>query len=121
MNKIDKQGFNPLSSIRNHLLACVALTVLVLGVVGGSAATMVIAGAVIADGQLVVDSNVKKVQHPVGGIVGEVLVRNGDYVKTGDVILRLDETQTKANLAIVTKNLADLWRGRRARKPSATV
>jgi multidrug efflux pump subunit AcrA (membrane-fusion protein) len=51
-----------------------------------------ISGAVIAPGVLVVDSYVKKVQHPVG-IVGEIPARNGDRVKAGDVV-RLDATIT---------------------------
>jgi HlyD family secretion protein len=58
-------------------------------------------GAVIAQGQVVVDSNVKKVQHPTGGIVGELRVRDGDHVKARDIVLRLDDTQTRANLAII--------------------
>ena len=52
-----------------------------------------------------VDSNVKKVQHPTGGIVGELRVRDGDRVKLGDIVVRLDDTVTRANLAIVTKGL----------------
>jgi HlyD family secretion protein len=69
---------------------------------------------VIAQGLLVVDSNVKKIQHPTGGVVGEVRVRDGDHVKAGDIVVRLDETQTRANLAIVTKSL-DEFAARRAR------
>jgi HlyD family secretion protein len=57
----------------------------------------------------VVDSNVKKVQHPTGGVVGEVRARDGDLVKAGDIVVRLDDTVTKAGLAIVTKNLNGLW------------
>jgi len=49
------------------------------------------------------------VQHPTGGVVGEVLARDGDLVKAGQVVVRLDDTVTKANLAIVTKNLDGLW------------
>jgi HlyD family secretion protein len=61
-----------------------------------------ISGALIAPGSVVVDSNVKKVQHPTGGVVGEVRVRDGDIVKAGDIVVRLDET-VKASLAIVVK------------------
>ncbi|HVI67904.1 MAG TPA: biotin/lipoyl-binding protein, partial [Bradyrhizobium sp.] len=75
---------------------------------GGWAATVELSGAVITSGQVVVDSNVKKVQHPTGGIVGELRVRDGDRVKEGDIVVRLDETQTKANLLIVTKSLDEL-------------
>jgi HlyD family secretion protein len=63
----------------------------------------------IAPGSIVVESNVKKVQHPTGGVVGEVRAHDGDLVKAGDVVVRLDDTVTKASLAIVTKNLDGLW------------
>ena len=56
-----------------------------------------ISGAVIAPGKLVVDSNVKKVQHPTGGVVGDLRVKDGDRVKKGDVVVRLDETQARAS------------------------
>lgn len=95
-------------SIRRHLVFGAAAVVLLVGGVGGWAAMTEISGAVIAPGQLVVDSNVKKVQHPTGGVVGELRVKEGDRVKAGDVVVRLDETQTRAGLAIVTKALDEL-------------
>ncbi|HWB50584.1 MAG TPA: HlyD family type I secretion periplasmic adaptor subunit [Stellaceae bacterium] len=95
-------------SIRRHLLLGVAAAVLLVGGVGGWAATTELAGAVIAPGRLVVDSNVKKVQHPTGGVVGELRVKEGDRVAAGEVVVRLDETQARANLAIVTKALDEL-------------
>jgi HlyD family secretion protein len=79
------------------------------GGLGGWASTAEISGALIAPGSIVVESNVKKVQHPTGGVVGEVRARDGDVVKAGDVVVRLDDTVTKASLAIVTKNLDGLW------------
>ena len=96
------------SSIRRHLGLGLGVAVILACGVGGWAGTAEIAGAVIAPGSLVVDSNVKKVQHPTGGIVGELLVRDGDQVKTGDLLVRLDETVTRANLAIVLKSLDEL-------------
>lgn len=95
-------------SIRSHLAAGFAAVVLLVGGAGGWAATTELAGAVVASGHFVVDSYVKKVQHPKGGVVGELLVKEGDAVKAGDVLLRLDSTQTQANLAIVTKRLHEL-------------
>jgi HlyD family secretion protein len=80
---------------------------LVVGV-GGWAATVQISGALIAQGSIVVDQNVQKVQHPTGGIVGELRVRDGDRVKAGDILVRLDETVMRANLAIITKGLNEL-------------
>ena len=52
--------------------------------------------------------DVKKVQHPLGGIVGELRVHDGDVVKAGDVVIRLDATQTQANLAIIVEALDEL-------------
>jgi HlyD family secretion protein len=96
------------SSLQRHLsLGLGAAMVLVAGI-GVWAGTTEIAGAVIAPGSLVVESNVKKVQHPTGGVVGELYVRDGDQVSVGTLLVRLDETITRANLAIVLKSLDEL-------------
>jgi HlyD family secretion protein len=100
---------SPQRSIRLHLIVGLAVVVILAGGLGGWASTAQISGALIAPGSVVVDSNVKKVQHPTGGVVGEVRARDGDVVKAGDIVVRLDETVTKAGLAIVTKNLNGLW------------
>ncbi|HET9716232.1 MAG TPA: HlyD family type I secretion periplasmic adaptor subunit [Pseudolabrys sp.] len=95
-------------SIQRHLLAGGFVVLLLAGGVGGWAATTQIAGALIAQGSVVVDSNVKKVQHPTGGVVGKLHVQDGDHVKAGDILVQLDDTITRANLAIVTKGLDEL-------------
>jgi HlyD family secretion protein len=96
-------------SIRLHLIVGLAVVLVLAGGFGGWASTVQISGALIAPGAVVVDSNVKKVQHPTGGVVGEVRVRDGDLVKAGDVVVRLDDTVTKASLAIVVKTLNGLY------------
>jgi HlyD family secretion protein len=96
------------ASIRMHLVVGLTVVVLLAGGLGGWASTVEISGALIAPGQIVVESSVKKVQHPTGGVVGELLAHDGDIVKTGQVLVRLDDTVTKANLAIVTKTLNGL-------------
>jgi HlyD family secretion protein len=96
-------------SIRQHLVVGLSVVVLLAGGLGGWASTAQISGALIAPGAIVVESSVKKVQHPTGGVVGEVRARDGDLVKAGDVVVRLDDTVTKASLAIVTKNLDGMW------------
>ena len=106
---------NAQKSIRRHLFISVIVVVLLVGGIGGWAATSEFAGAVIAQGTLVVDTNSKKVQHPTGGVVAELNVRDGDQVKLGDVVIRLDDTQTRANLQIVAKGLDELM-ARRARE-----
>jgi membrane fusion protein, type I secretion system len=95
-------------SARRYLVLGFVATFLLLGGVGGWAATTEVSGAVIASGKLVVDSNVKKVQHPTGGVVGELLVRDGDRVKQGDVLVRLDGTQARSSLGVVSKALDEL-------------
>ncbi|MEY9179851.1 HlyD family secretion protein [Bradyrhizobium sp. USDA 326] len=101
-------------SIKFHLILGLAIVLVLVVGLGGWASTVLISGALIAPGQIVVESNVKKVQHPTGGVVGEVRARDGDLVKAGDIVVRLDDTVTKANLAIVTKNL-DAAQARAAR------
>lgn len=64
-----------------------------------------IAGAVIAGGFLVVESNAKRVQHAEGGIVAAIMARNEDHVNAGDVLLRLDDTMLRASLNVVNNQL----------------
>ena len=94
--------------MRRHLLVTAVSVLFLVGGIGGWAVTAEIAGAVVAGGAVVVDSNVKKVQHPTGGVVGEILVKDGARVRQGDVVVRLDATVARANLAMVTKNLDEL-------------
>ncbi len=101
-------------SIRRNILAGLTVFVLLAFGVGGWASTTVLSGALIASGSVVVDTNVKKVQHPTGGVVGELRVRDGDRVKAGEIVARLDQTVTRANLAIITKGLDELF-ARKAR------
>jgi HlyD family secretion protein len=107
MSGTEEQGAR--HSIRLHMIVGLTVVLILAGGLGGWASTAQISGALIAPGSVVVDSNVKKVQHPTGGVVGEVRARDGDLVKAGDVVVRLDDTVTKASLAIVTKNLDGLW------------
>jgi HlyD family secretion protein len=100
--------FDPAASAhRSAWLGVMCAGILIIAML--AAMTVIrIGGAVVTQGQMVVDSNVKKIQHPTGGVVGELLVRDGSHVRAGDVLVRLDATQTKANLGIVTKQLDEL-------------
>src|SRR5262245_33668724 len=110
----DAPLIDPRSSVRSHVVAGLAAIMLVTGGIGGWAATTEISGALIAPGSIVVESNAKKVQHPTGGVVGQIAVTNGMNVTAGDVLVRLDETMTRANLQIVSRTLDELT-ARRAR------
>lgn len=94
-------------SIRRNLTAALALAgMLIAG--AGVAATVEIACAVIAAGSVVVNSEVKKVQHPEGGTVAEILVSNGQEVEAGELLARLDTTLARANLAIISAALDEI-------------
>ncbi len=100
----------------------------ILGLFGGLgtwAATSQIAGAIVTQGTLGAESRIKTIQHLEGGIVGEILVRDGDFVKVGALLLRLDDTSKRANHAIVTGHLneqeASLARLRAERDGTKTI
>lgn len=101
-------------SIRRHLIVGLCAALVLVGVVFGWAWTARLTGAVIAPGVVVVESDVKRVQHPTGGVVSEIRVKPNDLVSRGDIVVRLDDTQTKANAAIYSKSL-DEFNARRAR------
>jgi HlyD family secretion protein len=93
-----------------------AFRVLILsGSVAGGWATLVpLSGAVVLPGTLVVESSVKKVQHPTGGVVADIAVRDGMHIKAGSLLVRLDETQVRANGQMLVNQL-DQIRMRAAR------
>jgi HlyD family secretion protein len=95
-------------TIRRLNLLGIALLVVLIGGVGGWAATMQLSGAVIASGFLVVDSNVKKVQHSTGGIVGQIFVKQGSEVEAGQILIRLDDTVARATYGIIRSQLDEL-------------
>jgi HlyD family secretion protein len=92
---------DPRRDIRQAAIAGVAVIAVLFGTVGLWAATAPLAGAVIASGKIVVESNVRRIQHAAGGIVAEIRVKDGDHVKAGDVLVRLDETHARASLALI--------------------
>jgi HlyD family secretion protein len=104
-------------SMRTHLIVGVLGFAALVGLFGGWAIGTEIVGAVIGQGSVVVESSLKKVQHPLGGVVSALMVRDGDRVKAGDVVMRLDATMTEANLAIILKSL-DQFTARKARLQS---
>lgn len=96
-------------SIRRNLLGGMTVVALLVGGVGVWAGTADISGAIISHGAVVVENSEKKVQHPTGGVVGKIFVRDGDRVQAGDVLVQLSDTIPRASLAYVTKNLDELY------------
>lgn len=103
----DAKGRNQFGISSRVLMSALLAGVLIIGV-GGWAAQAKLAGAVIASGYVVVPEQVKTIQHRDGGIVSEIGVGNGDAVKQGDVLLRLDDTQTRVELTIIETQLQQM-------------
>jgi HlyD family secretion protein len=108
------QARDPRQAISRLNIIGFIIVAICVGGVGGWAATTQLAGAVIASGTVMVESNVKKVQHPNGGIVGEIMVREGTPVQANQLLIRLDDTLAKATLGIVQSQL-DALQAREAR------
>lgn len=92
----------------SRMFAGFLLAILLLLGAGGWATTAQLTGAVIAQGSVKVDQNLKSVQHRDGGIVSEIAVKAGDSVQAGQVLLRLDDAQTRAELSIIRSQLIEL-------------
>ncbi|MBY0432072.1 MAG: HlyD family type I secretion periplasmic adaptor subunit [Rhodospirillales bacterium] len=82
--------------LRRTITAGTMTIVLFFSGIGGWAALWPLGSAAVASGELVVEGNAKTVQHLEGGIVADILVREGDRVERGQTLLRLDVTQPKA-------------------------
>ena len=85
-------------SMRKVAWCGAAVVAVFFGGLGGWAAVAPLESAAIASGVLSVESRRKTIQHLEGGIVAEILVRDGERVEAGQALLRLDETQARANL-----------------------
>jgi HlyD family secretion protein len=99
---------SPFGEVRVYVMFGLAVIATLIGGLGVWAATVDLAGAVLASGNVVVDSSVKKVQHPTGGVIGAIYVKEGEHVEEGQVLIRLDETVTRANLQMVSKQLDEI-------------
>ncbi len=87
------------------VLGGMIIVALLFGGVGTWAATAQLSSAAIAPGVVTVDSSWRTVQHLEGGIVQEIFVRDGDVVRQGDPLLRLDATRAQATMSIVSGQL----------------
>ncbi|MEO0697571.1 MAG: HlyD family type I secretion periplasmic adaptor subunit [Pseudomonadota bacterium] len=108
-----KPQSNPWRARLPILIGLLAIAILVGGL-GYWAVRTQLAGAVIASGMVQVESNRQVIQHPDGGVVGEILARNGDRVDAGDTLLTFDDTLFRSELAIIDGQLNELM-ARKAR------
>ena len=96
------------NSIRNLMRAFMASVTLVGGGVVGWAVTTKIDSAVVAAGAFSVQSNAQAIQHPEGGVVGAILVHDGQLVKEGQILIRLDAAKVASDTSILERKLIDL-------------
>lgn len=102
------QSSIPRFSTTRPMFIGIAALIALVGGFGAWAALASIAGAVVAGGRIQVETSQQVVEHPDGGVVGEILVANGDRVAAGDVVLRLDDTLMKSERSILEGQLFEL-------------
>ncbi len=87
-------------------LAALAFALL-LAIFGLWAANTMISGAVISSGQVMVKGEAQKLQSLEGGTVTGILVKNGDHVRAGQILVQFDPTLAATNLNIANAHLAE--------------
>lgn len=95
-------------SLRPLIRATTVLCTLTLGAVGLWAAFVPLESAVMGAGTVAVEGAAKAIQHPQGGVVSEIAVRDGARVREGDVVLRLDQTEVQAELSRIENRLIEI-------------
>jgi HlyD family type I secretion membrane fusion protein len=82
-----------------------AIVFLTFGVFGGWAAVAKLDSAIVAPGTISLEGNRKVIEHLEGGIVAEILVKEADFVKDGDVLLRMQGLEARSNSEVFTNRL----------------
>ncbi len=108
------------SRIRRLNVASLALVAVLFGGVGSWAALATFEGAVVTSGELLAEGNRKRVQHPHGGVIADILVREGDRVAAGATLLRLDDTAIRSALGTILVRIAE-YSARQARLEAELV
>ncbi len=96
------------SGIRPRVFVGSLAIVLLVGGFGGWAATTDLSGAVVGQGQVMVDKDLRAIQHLDGGIIRSIDVKKGDTVAEGQTLISLDDTQLKAEGQIISGQFLDL-------------
>ncbi len=94
--------------VKSRVYIGAATACLLVFALGGWAAKAELTGAVLAPGQIKVEKDLRAVQHLDGGIIKEIAVRKGDEIKADQLLFRLDDTQTLAELQIVRTQMVEL-------------
>lgn len=92
-------------SFKRHILLGVLVMILALGGFAAWAAMTEINGAVVATGRVEVETRRQTIQHPDGGLVAEIAVRDGDVVEEGQALVTLDGAELLAQRSLLTRQL----------------
>ncbi len=99
---------NPIAAVRRLEFAGYAALILFFASLGVWAITARIAGAVVAAGSIVVQSSPKKIQHPTGGVISAIYVQDGQQVRSGQLLLRMDATVARATVGVIRVQIDEL-------------
>ena len=102
-----RTGRGPYSARPALLLGFCGVIVLVGGLLSWSVLAS-ISGAVIASGRVEVENRNQVVEHIDGGTIDDILVRDGDHVAVGDVLLRFGDGALRSEEALLEAQLAEL-------------
>lgn len=97
---MDAERQRPTWSVHRSLFLSATAVILLLAFLGVWSVRTQIAGAVVGAGVIEVATTRTAVQHPIGGVVVEILKRDGDRVRAGEVVLRLDDSKLRSDLAV---------------------
>lgn len=98
-------GLHPIANVRRYIRAGLLVILAAFGGIGSWAVFAPLSGAVIAIGFVKVDTNRKTVQHLEGGIIKEILVRDGDRVEAGQTLMVLEDEKVSASVDLVDGQL----------------
>jgi HlyD family secretion protein len=104
----DPAAYRPEQSLRREVRIGLILCALLVFGLGGLAAFLPMTGAVIGPGEVTVSTYVKEIGHPTGGVVSDILVRDGAHVRKGQPLMRLDSKVTGATASFTGENVDQL-------------
>lgn len=104
----------PIDPLGGRVRVALGLAAAMVVTTTAAATLMPIQGAVVGSGQIDLESSVKTIAHPSGGTIAAILVHNGEHVRKGQPLLRLDDVVTSSDAQMASLSVAQL-RARKAR------
>jgi len=101
-------GSKPVFSLQWPMVLGIFSLLILVGGFGSWASLSSLSGAIIASGQIEVEKNRQVVQHPDGGVVAEIVVKEGDLVERGAVLVRLDPISEQSEMSIIEGQLFEM-------------